>query len=240
MQNNLNFFHLKLIAIIAMTFGHIAWVFVDTGSTLGQSMHFIGRITAPMMCFLLVEGYFRSSNLKKYAMRLFIFALLSQLPFVAMLKGWEGILNNPEIIFYKFNILFNLLLGLLSLIVWHSRLKKILKILLTILFLLLSIGMDWGIFIITFVLVLAYFRQNRKEQIIAYLITAMALLLLVDLGIIHGLPTLVLQWMPLGILIVPLFWWKCNYQLGNRFGGKYFFYLYYPLHILALSLFKLL
>lgn len=236
----ISFLQLKLIAIAVMTIDHIAWVFIDTGSFLGQFMHFLGRFTAPMMCFLLVEGYSMSKNHSKYAMRLFLFALISQLPFVAMLKGWSIIVANPEIIFYKFNILFNLLLALLSLIVWHFRLKLLIKIMLTILFLLLSMGMDWGVFIIVFVLVLAYFRNNRKEQRIAYLITAMSMLLLVDLGIVQGLPTLVLQWMPLGILVVPIFWWMSNYQLGKQFGGKYFFYLYYPIHMFILSLLKLI
>lgn len=236
----LNYFHLKLIAIFAMTLDHIAWIFVETASTLGQSMHFFGRITAPMMCFLLVEGYFRSRDLKKYALRLLVFALLSQLPYVAMLKGWEELTLQPELLFFRLNILFNLLLGLLALITWRSAQPISIRISLIGLFLLLSTGMDWGVFIILFVLVLAYFREQRKAQIIAYLMTAMALLLLVDLGIIHGLPTLVLQWMPLGVLIVPLFWYYCNDQMGLRFGGKYFFYLYYPAHMLLLSLFKLL
>lgn len=237
---NISFLQLKLIAILAMTIDHVAWVFIDTSSLLGQFMHFAGRITAPMMCFLLVEGYSMSKDHNKYAMRLFLFALISQLPFVAMLKGWDVIFNDPFIIFYKFNILFNLLFGLLSLILWRSKLTIIIKIAFTALFLLLSMGMDWGVFIIVFVLVLAYFRDNRKEQRVAYLMTAMAMLLLVDLGIVQGLPTLVLQWMPLGILIVPIFWWMSNYQVGKRFGGKYFFYLYYPVHMFILSLFKLI
>ncbi|MCH7308211.1 conjugal transfer protein TraX [Acinetobacter sp. NIPH 1852] len=240
MHKKINFLHLKIIAIVAMTIDHFAWLFIETGTFEGQLLHFIGRITAPMMCFLLVEGYFHSKDIKVYAIRLFGFAVISQLPFVAMFEGWDVILSHPEILFYKFNILFNLLLGLLSLIVWHARLSLAIKIVLTTLFLLLSIEMDWGVFITGFVLVLAYFRENRNQQIIAYLIAAMAMLLLVDLGFIHALPTLVLQWMPIGILTVPIFWWLCNYQFGDRFGGRYFFYLYYPVHMLVLSLFKLL
>lgn len=237
-NKNLNFLHLKLVAIVAMTIDHFAWLFVETSSFEGQALHFVGRITAPIMCFLLVEGFYQSQNIKKYVGRLFIFAILSQLPFAFMLKGWESILNSPILIFYKLNILFNLLLGLLTLVVWSSTLHFIIRFLLVSLFLLLSTMMDWGVFIIIFVCILGLFRKNRNQQIISYLMAAMGLLLLVDLGVIGGLPTLILQWMPLGILIVPIFLWKCNYQFGHRFGGKYFFYAYYPIHMFILAFFK--
>ena len=56
---------LKLIAIIAMTVDHIAWAFVPFGSIAGQLMHVIGRLTAPIMCFMVAEGYYKTRNVKK-------------------------------------------------------------------------------------------------------------------------------------------------------------------------------
>ena len=41
----------------------------------------IGRIAYPIFAFMIVEGYFHTSNLKKYVKRIFIFALLSEIPF---------------------------------------------------------------------------------------------------------------------------------------------------------------
>lgn len=52
---------LKLIAIIAMTVDHIAWAFVPFGSIAGQLMHVIGRLTAPIMCFMVAEGYYKNA-----------------------------------------------------------------------------------------------------------------------------------------------------------------------------------
>ena len=43
---------LKTIAVFAMLIDHIAWAFVPTASPAGQAMHFVGRLTDPMMAFL--------------------------------------------------------------------------------------------------------------------------------------------------------------------------------------------
>ena len=231
-----NYFHMKIIAILAMTIDHIAWLFIETSSFIGQSMHFIGRITAPMMCYLLVEGFNKSRNLSSYLQRMFIFAILAQIPFIMMLYGIDKFIDNPFILFNKFNILFNFFLAILSLIIIKSNFSEMVKFVILIFFLFISNYIDWGVFIIFFTMVLSLYRNNLKNQIIAYLMTAMLLLLLTDLGLIRALPTLVLQWMPLGILIVPIFWWYGHQQYGSRWGGRYFFYWFYPVHMLILAL----
>ena len=60
---------LKLIAVLCMLIDHIAWAFVPTASAAGVVMHIIGRITAPVMCFMLTEGYRYTSNFKGYVRR---------------------------------------------------------------------------------------------------------------------------------------------------------------------------
>ena len=86
-KTGMSSFALKTIAIIAMLIDHIAWAFVPTGTILGQIMHIIGRITAPIMCYFIAEGYYHTHNMKKYALRLAIFALISHIAYNYFMTG---------------------------------------------------------------------------------------------------------------------------------------------------------
>ena len=65
---------LKLIAIIAMTIDHIAWMGIDTYSQaetpLQICLHIIGRLTAPIMFFFVSEGYHHTHDFRKYLSRM--------------------------------------------------------------------------------------------------------------------------------------------------------------------------
>ena len=67
----------------------------------------IGRIAFPVFAFMTVEGYFHTHNLKKYMLRMLLFALISEIPFDLMYGGtW----------FYPIhqNVIWTLLMGLLG------------------------------------------------------------------------------------------------------------------------------
>ena len=73
---------LKIIACITMLIDHIGSVFVS-----GYTLRIIGRIAFPIYCFLMAEGTYYTKNPKKYAFRLFIGMLLSEIPFDLALRG---------------------------------------------------------------------------------------------------------------------------------------------------------
>ncbi|MGF7145933.1 hypothetical protein HNQ56_004381 [Anaerotaenia torta] len=127
---------LKLIAIIVMLIDHTAATILDrilqirgteslNGTDIQASMNFlidnagiytanlimrlIGRIAFPIFCFLLVEGFKYTRNKWNYAIRLGIFALVSEIPFDLALKG--------KLLEFSYqNVYFTLLIGLLAMI----------------------------------------------------------------------------------------------------------------------------
>ncbi len=76
-----------------------------------------GRLAFPIFAFMAVEGYFHTRNLKRYALRLLLFALLSEVPFDLMYGGtW----------FYPVhqNVIWTLLLGILGIHLMETVRKK--------------------------------------------------------------------------------------------------------------------
>ena len=83
---HLNVNQLKIIAIVAMTIDHIAAVFLPEGA-LKIVLRCIGRLAAPIMCYMIAEGYHHTSNRKHYLLRLLIFDLLARIRlFVRLLR----------------------------------------------------------------------------------------------------------------------------------------------------------
>ena len=68
-------FILKLIALISMIVDHIGYFFFEN-SPYYLELRMLGRIAAPVFLFLFVEGYFKTSNRKKYQKRLFYSSII--------------------------------------------------------------------------------------------------------------------------------------------------------------------
>ena len=100
---------LKFIALSTMIIDHYGAIFQSNV----EIYRIIGRISFPIYCFLLVEGYFHTSNLKKYALRLLIFAFISEIPFDLAFFN--------EIGFAHQNIFFTLFLGLMTIYIIDDK-----------------------------------------------------------------------------------------------------------------------
>lgn len=183
---------IKIIAMITMVIGIIATavldrlllknglaevandaeayqIFMKTNGTLFIAdfiMQLIGGLAFPLFCFLLVEGFMHTSDLKKYAIGLGIVALVSEIPYNLV---YSGTTLNP----YRQNPVFSLLLGL-GLLVFIEKAEVSLaqsapwkqtggKLLIVTLACVVSVLLrfDYGIFGILIIVIL-YLLRNRQ------------------------------------------------------------------------------
>lgn len=231
---------LKIIAICAMLIDHITWAFVPAASLEGQILHMIGRLTAPIMCYFIAEGYHYTHDVKKYAERLGIFAIISHIPFIYFEAGKiQGIRFNME----GTSVIYTLFLGLMALVIYNSKkLKKYIKIILIILICIASIPGDWCFFAVLWVLFFGINYGNIKKQMISFsIISATEVLLALSFSRIWWE-----QIFQAGVfLVIPLLL-RYNGQLGYDKNNKknkwikWSFYIFYPLHLLILGLIKYL
>ena len=197
---------LKIIAIITMLIDHIGYGFFP------QLLIYraIGRIAYPIFAYHIVVGYRKTSNLKNYALRLGVFALISQVPYLFFGKG--------------LNIFFTLLIGLLCIYLFEENKRLILGILLISLPLIHSsvLRFDYGLYGVLTILLFHVFYNDRKKVFIGF--TFLTLLYCFDINFYLQM---------FAVLAVPLFYvdWKREIRIS-----KYAFYCFYPLHITVLLL----
>ena len=236
MKKGLDASTLKLIAIIAMVIDHISWGFFDFYSWQGYMLHIFGRLTIPIMCFFIAEGFRKTHNLKRYILRMTIFAALTVIPFY---------LYFHEEYAYRQNIIFDYLLVLLLLTVLESKsLQKSAKIILSALLVITSMVIGgWPVMPMIYVLIF-YYKEGFKKQAVWFCSTTVALVLFMMVSIMlntrYNFYPMYNSWV----------WWDKSYFLGFMLAlpllkayngekgsypfGKYFFYLFYPVHFLVL------
>lgn len=230
---------IKLIAAAAMLIDHIAWCFVPKNSAAGVLMHMIGRIAAPIMCFFIVEGFYNTENVRKYLLRLGIFAVISWVPFVFMEDGILPFYFSGGELFFVFDqsIIYTLFLGLLMLVMIHSeRLKIPLKLLFAAGILYLSFWGDWSFIAILFILVFDRFHGDFKKQAIAFA-AAVGFEYLILITLYQNPPADALFQIGVIFALIPLYFYNGRRGKNKRLG-KWFFYVFYPLHMLVLGILR--
>ncbi|MFV0413595.1 MAG: TraX family protein [Oscillospiraceae bacterium] len=226
-KKGLSAYTLKYIAIAAMLADHIAWAFVETASLPGIAMHFVGRITGPVMFYFIVEGYHHTHNFKKYATRLAVFAVLAYPAFVYFETGR---LPGPGNMF-PVGVIYTLFLGLLALRAKYTIRSGVVKAGAILGLFLLSVIGDWPLYGIAYILVFDAFRGSYKKQFLAGCgVVVFSLLMLVS----YPWYMVVIQagqFLPL----LLLFAYNGRRGGGNAFS-KWVFYIFYPLHLVAIGL----
>ena len=184
-----------------------------------EILNVAGRIAFPIFAFTLSEGYVHTRSLKKYLLRLFIFAVSIQMP--SILFGYD----------YPMNIFFTLFLGLLSIYIFNlKKMNVILKIILIgfILFLSQKFKLDYGIYGILVIINFNIFRNNKFKILMNFLVLNIYNVIFPK---VFDLPDT-----QLFSLISLVFIFMYNGEKGRSM--KYFFYLFYPIHFFILEVIK--
>ena len=216
-----------------MLIDHIAWTFVPTYSLLGQVMHVIGRLTGPIMAFMIAEGYEHTRNIKKYALRMFLFAMISWIPY-SLHSTWKW----PTM---QFGVILTLFFGLIAIWIWDkAKLPTFLKVLIVIGLCIASLFLgDWPIFDVLWPLFLFIYRDEPKKKWTSFtIITAAEILLSQLMALTSSRPYG--QLFQIGAIVVPpLLIWGYSGKPGSKNAfHKWFFYVFYPAHLLVLYLLK--
>jgi len=203
-------------------------------------MRLVGRIAFPLFAFLLYEGFMHTSNYKRYLLRVGICALVAEIPFNLIVTNAAPIYNldvNGTALFYPQyqNTVFTLFIGLLMLygmkrfetteILPKAVMKQMFGHLLCVIaacVLSVVCRTDYSYIGILFIAVLYYFRNSKKMQImfgcVVFLCTGSNIASL--------------------LAFVPIAMYNGTLIRSQKF--KYFFYIFYPAHLLVLYLISMM
>ena len=243
---SLDAFTLKLIAIISMGIHHTVMILWEIFPIwVHIPLYALRGITFPIMAFFVTEGFRRTSNIKRYMLRLLIFGLIAQVPYTLAM----GI--------YTLNIIFSILVGLICLVL-HEKLyvnaqKKALFIIAFIAILFISMVLLEGALFGPLMIFLYHVIKDEKKRRTIPLISWFVMMLVsnfvtrfvIEMGdmeaIINSagrlaqLELLMSQYWVFSIgalLVIPLIW-AYNGERGRR--AKFLFYTFYPLHFAVLA-----
>lgn len=230
---------LKIIAMVTMLIDHIGAGFIENGllphlikayganadvvsiwSVIDTVMRCIGRMAFPIFCFLIVEGYFYTRDVKKYLGRLFVFAIISEVPFDLAFFGsvWDTAHQNVD---------FSLFLGLLAIVICDRvkltgrRHKLVSALTLVGLGIVATIaGTDYAFVAVLLIYIFYVFRQQEITRNIAGAVALLGAGTVEVAGYVAFLPI--------------------HFHNGKRgLKLKYIFYFFYPVHLIIIALIRM-
>ena len=241
MKKTLNSNALKIIAIVAMTIDHIAWLVFPgyNDGIIPVVLHIIGRLTCPIMCYFIAEGYHYTKNINQYTLRLFAFSFISHFAYIfasSSFIDWKSFIPfYYGDIFNQTSVMWPLAWGLVMLRVVNSeRINSIIKVLLVLLICVITFPSDWSCIASLCILAIGTNRESFRKQMlwmvfyvgiysVVYFFTLDKLYGIIQMGVVFSIP-----------LIMMYNGQRGRSQRINRFM-KWLFYIYYPLHLFIIG-----
>lgn len=233
---------LHIMAMVFMLCDHL-WGTIVPGN---DWLTCIGRISFPIFAFMIVEGYFHTSNLKKYVGRILLFAIISEIPFNLAMGSR---------IFYPVhqNVLWGFLIAI-GLIWWNEKAKTTGKLWKRILVGCITVILGYILGLLSMVdfyhagiltvLTFYFFRQKKWWSYIGQLIC----LWYINLELLGGYSyevhlfgeTYFFVRQGLALLALLPIWLYKGKQGYHSKTLKFTYYAFYPAHLLILGILKYL
>jgi hypothetical protein len=218
---------LKIIGIITMTLDHVAVHLVEPSSVLYLVLRGFGRFAFPIFALMVAQGFRHSKNLKGYVSRLFAYALLIE-AFLLILLVTTGLAYSVWPFFgtSSENVIWPLAFGLLALVFLSRESWISLAGIIAIIVLVPVLNYPYGIYGVAMIVLFGMTKDRRLWFLGTLALTSVYVFvpLLTDPETFS--PVSYLQMIaPLAVLMFFLY----NGKRGR--GNKWFFYVYYPLHI---------
>lgn len=198
---------IKILAIAFMTLDHIGAILFPKII----AFRLIGRLAFPIFAYCLADGFIHTRSVTKYGLRLFVFALISQISYyMAFGQGT--------------NVYFTLLIGLICM---HYLKKKRKRYYILSLFLLSWLMQtDYNIYGLIVILIFRYCKDNKK---LVYILFSIATI---------GYAFITTSYIQMfSIFALPIIYMEYNRPVKIN---KYLFYIYYPIHLTLLVTIKLM
>lgn len=215
-------FILKIIAVISMCFDHIGY-FITCGKL--SVANYIGRLAFPIFAFQISEGYIHTSNIKKYFWRLFLFAIISQIPF--------NLFQTTLGISHTLNIFFTLFLGLAAICAYDKIPNKLCGLIVSSICIYLGhlLNVDYGYWGVLVVFTFYLLKHNKIFMTLGFL----ALVLLKYIPILLKTsfnPIYIYLAIFTFLAIIPILLYNGKQGLKT----KYLLYIFYPFHLFVLAI----
>jgi hypothetical protein len=226
---------LKWIAVISMLTDHIGVALIPSGTPAYFVCRAIGRLAFPLFAYLIAEGYFYTNNYKRYIVRLIIFAFISEIPYDLLRHGHFPVWNNQNVL-----VTFAIALAALYFFDRFAAADNRLPALLTLLSAALAAQLfnsDYGVYGILLVFVFYFHRGNTRAMVTWYSVIVIIHAVLNAIGALPYTNSVILSLIS-GLALfslIPILLYVKNRKKGYTAPfWKYFFYIFYPAHMMIL------
>lgn len=224
---------IKFIAAFTMTLDHIGvYFFAPTETESFYSLDYIilrviGRVAFILFAYMIAEGFIKTSNLKNYFLRLFVFAVGIEV----FIIGYSIVVKDYSNIMH-INVIWPLVFGLGALSLLKSDKIWIRLLSIPIVFLAEYINTPYGAYGVLIIMIFALYRNKLTQFLFVVGINLLFIQWpIYDLSHLYGYARyqdfMVIQWFSLLAFIFIYFY---NGKKG-RLNTKWFFYIFYPMHL---------